>query len=198
MFRFIENMRRRRENAERLYAIVQLQARRPEFFLSHNVPDTVDGRFELILLHAFLFWNRSRGEGKEGAKLAQALFDAMFRDMERALRLIGVGDLGVPHHMRRMMKGFKGRAMAYREGLENPDDPEVMLGAISRNLFGTIEEITDDAPLYWFAAYIKRQAGYLAAQPWTDLAAGIISFEGTEHVEEIPKKSDDSRMAARG
>jgi cytochrome b pre-mRNA-processing protein 3 len=196
MFHLFAKRNERRETAKKLYQCVLTQARRPQFFLDHGVPDDVNGRFELTVLHAFLVWNRIRSEGKEGAKLAQVLFDAMFVDMERALRLIGVGDLSVPHHMKRMMRGFKGRSIAYREGLENPDDPEIMLAALSRNLFGTIEEITDDKDLRWFAAYARAQAGFLARQNWNDIAGGIISFEGTAHEQKDIQSLPDPRMAA--
>jgi cytochrome b pre-mRNA-processing protein 3 len=196
MLRLFVKGKERRETAKKLYQAVLTQARRPQFYVEHGVPDNVNGRFELTVLHAFLVWNRIRGEGREGALLAQALFDVMFVDMERALRLIGVGDLSVPHHMRRMMKGFKGRAMAYREGLENPDDPEIMLAALSRNLFGTLEEITDDKDLRWFADYARSHAGFLARQSWSEIAKGIISFEGTTHEQKDTQNPDDPRMAA--
>lgn len=196
MFRFLKTIRERRATAEKLYQTALAQARQPFFYKDHGVADSVDGRFELTVLHTFLVWNRIRGEGRDGAKLAQALFDVMFTDMERALRLMGVGDLGVPHHMRRMMRGFKGRALAYRNGLDNPDDPEVLLEALSRNLFGTVEEIKDDAPLRWFADYMKAQAGFLARQPWNDISKGIISFQGRADEQQNTKEPPDSRVAA--
>jgi cytochrome b pre-mRNA-processing protein 3 len=196
MLGFVKTIRKRQETAEKLYQAALAQARHPYFYADHGVPDTVTGRFEMTVLHAFLVWNRLRAEGPKGRKLAQALFDVMFIDMERALRLIGVGDLSVPHHMKRMMRGFKGRALAYRDGLENPDDPEVLLSALSRNLFGTIEEITDDAPLHWFAEYIRGKAGFLARQSWSAIAQGIVLFEGAVNEQENTENSAGPRMAA--
>jgi cytochrome b pre-mRNA-processing protein 3 len=192
---FFARIRQRRQAAQTLYQTALAQARLPVFYNDEAVPDTVTGRFELTALHVFLLWNRSRAEGRDGAKLAQALFDVMFIDMDRALRLIGVGDLSVPRHMRRMMKGFKGRALAYRDGLDNPDDPNVMLGALRRNLFGT-RAAADETRLRWFALYIKSQAAYLARQPWAALSRGLVSFESVTDEQENAKQSPDPRMVA--
>ena len=187
----------KRGAAKTLYRTAVEQGRAPIFYQSRGVADTVDGRFELTILHSFLVWNRVRSEGAEGERLAQALFDVQFRDMERALRLMGVGDLSIPHHIKRMMRGFKGRAIAYRDALENPDDPEVMLSALRRNLFGTVPDV-DGVQVRWFAGYMRAGAVRLAAQAWDDIRAGHISFEGLLDEQESSAAAADTRMVAEG
>jgi len=76
-----------------LYGAAVAAAREPWFYLSLGVPDTLDGRFDLIALHAFLLVHRLQDDSAPGPDLAQAVFDAMFSDMDNNLREIGVSDL---------------------------------------------------------------------------------------------------------
>jgi cytochrome b pre-mRNA-processing protein 3 len=170
MFGWMQKRKNRRKNAACLYEAVMTQARQPYFYAMRGVPDTVDGRFELILLHAFLIWTRLKSEGQEGAMLSQALFDVMFRDMDRALRNMGVGDLGVPHHIKRMMKAFHGRAMAYA-ALESRRE------ALRRNLFGTVASPKDD-DILWFINYINSNIDVLSQQ---NPVTGMIKFKEVEN-----------------
>ena len=92
-----------------LYGAVVAQARQVVFYRDLGVPDTVDGRFELIVLHMVLLLRRLNREGDDGAALRQALFDVLLDDMDRSLREMGVGDLGVGRRVKAMGKAFYGR-----------------------------------------------------------------------------------------
>jgi cytochrome b pre-mRNA-processing protein 3 len=127
----------RKQKARELYRRAATQALDPYFYARWGVPDTFDGRFEMLALHAALICRRLSLRGREEARLAQAFFDVMFRQMDRTLRERGVGDLSVPRHMKRMMRGFKGRAMAYDAGLRATHDPEMLRQALLRNIYGT-------------------------------------------------------------
>src|SRR5579862_3636229 len=124
-----------REAAVSAYRSVVEQARQPVFFVEYGVPDTVDGRFELICLHAFLYLHRLRRERPSSAALAQCFFDVMFADFDRSLREMGTGDLSVGREIKRMAQAFYGRISAYETGLAADD--AVLLPALARNLFGT-------------------------------------------------------------
>jgi cytochrome b pre-mRNA-processing protein 3 len=100
---------RHRDAALRLYHAIVAQARAPVFFAGFGVPDTFDGRFELIALHGYLVLNRLKAEGPRMAELAQELFDVMFADFDRGLREMGVGDLGVGRQVKTMAQAFYGR-----------------------------------------------------------------------------------------
>jgi cytochrome b pre-mRNA-processing protein 3 len=158
--------------AELAYRRVVEQARRPQFFALLGVPDTLDGRFELICLHAFLFLRRIKREAAPAAALGQRFYDTMFGDFDRSLREIGTGDLSVGRQIRRMAEGFHGRIKAYEDGLAGDD--AVLQAALSRNLFGTAQ--TDFEQISRIAAYVRHEAGHLAGQPAAALLAGDIVF----------------------
>jgi cytochrome b pre-mRNA-processing protein 3 len=155
-----------------LYHGIVGQARRPGFFAVYGVPDTLDGRFELIALHGFLVLSRLKQEHARTAKLAQELFDIFFADMDRALRELGVGDLAVGKHVKRMATAFYGRIVSYERGLAADD---TALGeALGRNLFGTVPARAAD--LAALSVYVRRGSESLAVQPIDDLMAGIVHF----------------------
>lgn len=164
---------RHRDIALRLYESIVGQAREPAFFTDLGVPDTFDGRFELVALHGFLVLNRLKAAGPQAAGLAQELFDVMFLDFDRSLREMGVGDLGVGRHIKTMAQGFYGRVDVYDAGLL-ATDAAPLAEALRRNLYGTAspEESHVDA----MAAYLRRSAEFIAAQPIAGLVAGKVLF----------------------
>lgn len=159
--------------AERAYSRVVAQARQPGFFLHGGVPDTLDGRFELICLHAFLYLHRLKGEQPRAARHGRRFAAAMFGDFDRSLREMGTGDLSVGREVKRMAAAFYGRFAAYEEGLAAGDT--VLRPALARNLFGTTTP--DPAQLAAMAAYVRRQAEALRRQDAGALLAGDVAFD---------------------
>ena len=106
----------------------------PWFYRALGVPDTLDGRFDLIALHAFLLIHRLQDAAEPGPALAQAVFDAMFSDMDNNLREIGVSDLSVGKRMRAMWEAFHGRAKAYATAIEAADRA-ALEAALARNVW---------------------------------------------------------------
>lgn len=158
--------------ARALYDAVVAQARRPAFYQSGGVPDTVDGRFDLIALHAFLVMRRLKDEGQDARDLSQSLFDIMFADMDQSLREMGVGDMGVGPKVKRMAKAFYGRVAAYDQGLAEGD--AVLAAALRRNLFRKTEPM--EAQVAAVAAYMRREDAALAAQELAALMDGRVVF----------------------
>ncbi len=109
------------------------EARDPLWYSHYAVPDTFDGRFEVAVLALFL---RLYGN----ATLSQPAFDAFFRQMALTLREMGIGDLSVPRHMKRMMNGFNGRVRAYWQAAD-AGDAEAFAAALTRNVYGTMPDI---------------------------------------------------------
>ena len=166
---------RRREHvrtAERLYARIVTQARTPAFYLDLGVPDTLDGRFEMVALHAFLVIRRLSGGSDPAAQVAQALFDAMFADMDRSLREMGVGDLGVGRRVKKMASAFLGRSAAYEAGLAPGEDG--LAAALRRNVYGTVS--ASEKEVAALTAYVRAQAARLEAQVVRDLLSGQLEF----------------------
>jgi cytochrome b pre-mRNA-processing protein 3 len=161
-----------RDAAELAYRRVVEQARQPLFYAGFGVPDTLDGRFELICLHAFLYLHRLKAERPQASAPAQAFFDAMFTDLDRALRELGTSDLRIGKEIKRMAQGFYGRIRAYEEGIAADD--AVLGAAVARNLFGTVAK-----PAVHLGAvirYVRRVADDLGSQSAADLIAGCVRF----------------------
>ena len=102
-----------------------------------GVPDTMDGRFDLIALYAFLVIRRLRAMDAPGPDIAQGVFDAMFSDMDRNLSELGVSDLAVGKRVRAMWEAFHGRAVAYEAALEGAgaDGGAALAAALERNVW---------------------------------------------------------------
>ena len=128
----------REKREKRLYEAIVAAARHPRFYENMGVADTIDGRFEMIVLHLFLVLNRLKGEGVED--LRQNLTDEFFNDMDRSLREIGVSDVAVGKKVRKIAESYFGRVTAYDRALSS--GPKILEEAISRNVYpdGASEE----------------------------------------------------------
>jgi cytochrome b pre-mRNA-processing protein 3 len=157
-FAWLGRRRQREEMVDALYAKAVAQARLPVFYAERGVPDTVDGRFDLLVLHVFLLLHRLGGEGRETKALSQGLFDLMFADMDRSLREMGVSDMSVGKRVKEMARAFYGRIDAYEPALA---DLPKLEEALARNLYRGAE--VKPASLAAMATYIQKQVAALAA-----------------------------------
>ena len=182
-----------------LYGTIVAQARMPCFYQDYAVADTVNGRFDLIVLHLSLVLDRLTGTSASEPRMPpahlrrlrrrdtneraagepalrelwQGLFDHFCRDMDHNLREMGVSDLKVPKEMRRMGEAFYGRAQAYRAALAATDEG-ALVEAVARNIYGGAPA-APDAP-HRLAVYMKEAVRHLAAQDANALAAGTLHF----------------------
>src|SRR5712691_9015016 len=117
-----------------LYGTIVAQARSPIFYSGYGVPDTVSGRFDMIVLHMVRFLRRLKRESKPVQALGQDVFNLFCRDMDDNFREMGVGDLAVPKQMRKVGEAFYGRAQAYEAALAGDDT--ALVSALTRNVFG--------------------------------------------------------------
>ena len=147
--------------AAALYARTAERARDPVLFEACGIPDTLDGRFDSLALHAALTIDRLRRE-PDGEVLAQAFFDAMFRHLDLTLREIGVQDLGVGRRIKIMAEGLHGRALAYREALAGT--PLQLLEVLRRNAYGGRPPV-DDQAVERLASHVRQFAAWLAETP---------------------------------
>ena len=158
------------EQPEALHAALLAQARHPAFY-EGGVPDTFEGRFDLLLLHLVLLLGRLR-EDEVTRALAQDVFDLFFREMDRALREMGVGDLSVPRRVHDMAEAFYGRARAYDAALGTPGN-EALEAALARNVFAGAGDGEAPARL---AGYARAAVETLAALPREEFLAGRLRF----------------------
>lgn len=158
--------------ARAVYAGILEHIRKPEFYTMYAVPDTFDGRFDLMLVHVFLAIDgATRGAGTQAQAFNQALFDTVFADMDQTLREMGIGDMGIPKHMRRMMKAFNGRMHAYDAGLREGALKE----ALSRNLYGTLRN-PPPCEVENMALYMQDSVSRLQKQGAEAIMCGAVSF----------------------
>ncbi|PZQ44707.1 MAG: ubiquinol-cytochrome C chaperone [Micavibrio aeruginosavorus] len=143
MMQWFQKRQDRKEAAAALYDAALARSRDPAYYRTFGVADTIDGRFDLLCLHTILLMDRLFMAGPEGRKLSQALFDKMFKMTALGLRESGVGDVGIPKHMQKMMKAFNGRAQSYHDALV-VDDDAALRHALARNLYRQPEG--EDAP----------------------------------------------------
>lgn len=168
-----------RSRAERrgyeLYGEAVRAARSPLYYAELGVPDTLDGRFDMVGLHAYLLI-RHLTLRPDGQPTAQAIFDAMFNDMDVNLREMGVGDLSVGKKVRVMWEAFHGRAQAYSEALK--DGRAALALALSRNLWPDAEQPPDAADA--LAGLVIAQDAALSRCDLKGWAPGMALFQSPE------------------
>lgn len=135
-----------------LYERIVAKARAPHWYQDGNVPDDLDGRFEMIAAMLSLVLIRlesDEAQADKGVFLTEIFVD----DMDGQLREIGIGDMLVGKHIGKMMAALGGRLTAYREGLAN--DAE-MGGAISRNIFAG--EAANDSAVDYLCKMLREES----------------------------------------
>ncbi len=120
-----------RGTIEAIYGMIVTQAREPAFYRESGVPDTVNGRFDMLLLHLWIVLQRLKS-AEGGKELSQALFDHFCIDMDDNLREMGIGDLTVPKRMQAFGEAFYGRAAAYDRAVA--ESSEALAQALCKNI----------------------------------------------------------------
>ena len=170
-FDFLQRAAHERAGYE-LYGAAVAAAREPCLYTELGVPDTLDGRFDLVGLHVFLLIRRLTLLPPPGDALAQAVFDAMFADMDVNLREMGVGDLSVGKRVKAMWEALHGRAVAYQRAMD-ADDPVALAAALARNVW---RGAPPPGAEHRLARLVQAQAAHLAGQTLAALAAGRAGF----------------------
>jgi cytochrome b pre-mRNA-processing protein 3 len=171
-------------NIHALYGAIVAQARTPAFYTAYGVPDTLDGRFELIVLHLVLVLARlgrpnaaaPASPSHSGRTIGQRLFDEFCRDLDGNLREMGVGDLAVPREMRRFGEAFYGRQASYTAAFAGAADRELEK-AFARNIFAIGGVDVRAARL---ARYARAAASRLDSEDEGAIVAGKAVFPGPE------------------
>jgi cytochrome b pre-mRNA-processing protein 3 len=168
----LRSLKRRAEfqrKAGEIYGAIVTQARQPAFYARLGIPDTPNGRYEMVVVHLFLVLDRLRGEGVAADTVAQRLVDSFVSDMDDALRELGTGDTGVPRRVKRAAAGFYERGKAYREGIAAGGRSLEL--ALARYLAGTADAGIDE-----LASYMRAAAAALAREQTADLIGGRAAF----------------------
>ncbi len=172
------SFRRRRSSPNRaliarLCADSVAVVRRPAFYLDYGVPDTFEGRFELLALHAGLVLRRLNRAEAPGPAVAQDLVDGVFANLEADLREAGVGDVTVPKRMKKLAEAFLGRSAAYDAALRGDGS---LTAAVSRNVYAGGGLDTTRAHAARMTRYVELTAERLDAAPLAQCLAGPLPF----------------------
>lgn len=153
------------------------QSRLPVFYTRFGVPDTLDGRFDLLVLHTALVLIRLKGAKGESEAFSQGLFDTLFTDMDQSLREIGVSDISIGKKVKEMGRAFYGRLEAYEAALQAPvgEREDALSRALLRNLYRG--ESAAEAHTGEMAGYVRAQAAYLDGRSEELITAGDIGFQ---------------------
>ena len=145
------------------YRQIAERARHPILFTRYGVPDTIDGRFEMLCLHAYAVFHGLKGKGADAEALSQAVYDAMFADLDGSLRELGAADLGVGKRIKAMTEALNGRIQAYDRDAE-------LEQAIRRNVYGTV--VPGDEQVRLMANYLRAIRSALARASFQSLCDG--------------------------
>ena len=172
------------DTAYTAYASIVRQSRLPAFYTGFAVPDTLDGRFDMIVMHVVLYTKRLFGESAEGESFGQLVFDLFIKDMDHSLRERGIGDMSIARKMKHVGESYYGREKAYRTALE-AGDAQALAEAISRNLF---TEDPNPVAARALATYMIKADEDLQGQALSELAGDSIQWpdpmnvlDGTEN-----------------
>ena len=187
IWRHLKGRARRREAARRLYTAAVRQARDPALYTAGGVADTLDGRFDLIVLHVVPLMRRLRQCDQAGRQLSQALFDVMFDDMDQSLREMGVGDLRVGKRVKQMARAFYGRALAYDHAFDRApgaDRRRAIAAALERNVYN--DDPPPDARLQAMAGYVETLLDALDGQSPAALLGGAVDLPPVPPLDTAP------------
>ena len=179
LFKFFKNQDT--DSINRLYLSTVEQARHQYFYQVLTVPDSIDGRFDLIVLHVVVILNRLKDGNYQVALFAKRFLNYFFLDMDRNLRELGVSDLSVPKKMKKMAEAFYGRQVAYSTPLLN-NDLDALTLAIDRNIFPG-QDVNSQTK--FLARYLFTATRKLAEQSTKDLLLGKVSWPNPEQIEEV-------------
>ena len=174
MFSFLAKRRGEREVATRIYAACLAAARRPELYLSYGVPDTLQGRFEMVAFSLFPVLNRLMREPGDDSDLARLVSECFVDDMDGTFREMGLSDTVVPKRMKTLYSSFAGRTTAYREA---KGDERALARAVARNVFPGEPE---DGRAEVLAAYLTAAVAAVSAADLSQLRRGEIPFPPLE------------------
>lgn len=164
----------KRRQAETLYAAVVAMVRQPDWYVRGRVPDTVDGRFDVLALALSTVFARLHKEGEAGVPLTKGLLELFVDDMDNALREMGVGDLSVGKQVQKMVEALNGRQQAYRTALAE-SDAAALRAALVRNVYRG--EDPGPKALDWLEERIRALDARLSALSLDNLKRGQIGEE---------------------
>ena len=158
---------------EQLRGEIVAAARRPALYEALAAPDRLDGRFELLTLHAGLVLRRLVAIGGLADHVAQDLVNSLFLHFDDTLREMAFSDIAVSKRLKRMREAFYGRNAAYAAALDSGSRPD-LAAALARNVYGGGRDGAAKAGA--LASYVAALDTALAATPIEDFISGQFRY----------------------
>ncbi|MFN3868596.1 MAG: ubiquinol-cytochrome C chaperone family protein [Hyphomicrobiaceae bacterium] len=173
MLSWIRAQNDKSRKATELYGAVVAQARSPRFYDGLGVPDTLAGRYEMIVAVLFQVLERLKGQPGEVDEVARKALESLFTDVDDQMREIGIGDLSVPRKVKRAAAGFYERSLAYRAALDAGDEA-ALAAALARfiDTAGGDPAAADVARRLPLARHMLAQRDRLSVAALDDVLAG--------------------------
>lgn len=175
MFRWFAGRAARKEAAEKIYDAIVAQSRYPAFYIRCGVPDTLSGRFDMLVIHMFVVLQILKLGGREGQLLAQEIVEAFIREMDTMVRDLGVSDRNVPKEVRKIAQLFYGQLLAYATALQR-NDGKVLANEVWKSFQSA--EGAGNAPIAAdsISNYIRQSIKSIQEMPLNMLLQGNIRF----------------------
>ncbi len=173
MFRWFGERAARKEAAEKIYDAIVAQSRNPAFYLRFGVPDTLSGRFDMLVIHMFMVLQNLRLAGKEGELLGREVVEAFIREMDSMVRDLGVSEDQVPAEVRRIAGLFYGQILIYAQAAEK-EDTAALAEAVWKSFRSGNPNTQVNAQAV--AEYIITALHTVRETPLTHLLQGFLGF----------------------
>ncbi|MEX0298231.1 MAG: ubiquinol-cytochrome C chaperone family protein [Kordiimonas sp.] len=190
MFKFFRARRAEKQIAYSLYTKLVEQARHPAFYSEYDVEDSIEGRFDMILLHLFLVDDRLEQAGEQYTGLRRNMHEAMVTDLDRSFREIGVGDMSVGKEMKKVGNAWLGRHTAYAAAFTAVEAGDALTEALAKNVYGGDENVPADK----LALYMLKARKLLALADTETLVEGKIVFP-VPSLAEIEKTNNEKAVS---
>jgi cytochrome b pre-mRNA-processing protein 3 len=176
----LQQWRDRRQKARSLYGSIVTRARSRALYAEWGVPDTAEGRFEMIALHLVLVLDRLARAGDAGHRLGQAVTETFVADLDDSLREMAVGDLAVPRQVKRSVAALHDRFVAYRAALNAPDDAALAAALLDRLAGRGATEGARSLEASRFCGYVRAAKHNLDRSPDIEVLAGRVAWPQIE------------------
>jgi cytochrome b pre-mRNA-processing protein 3 len=175
MFRWFAGRAARKEAAEKIYDAIVAQSRNPNFYIRCGVPDTLSGRFDMLVIHMFVVLQILKLGGREGQLLAQEIVEAFIREMDTMVRDLGVSDRNVPKEVRKIAQLFYGQLLAYSTALQR-NDSKGLASEVWKSFQSADGASQQPVASDSLATYIQQSIKAIQEMPLNMLLQGNIRF----------------------
>ena len=150
---YVITKHQKRDLIDSFYQKIVDVSRNKVFYTKLKIPDTLDGRYDLLALFSIILTFSLSRLGEKGIELSQILFDKIFLDLDLSLRELGAGDAGVHIKIKNMIRAYMGRQKAYCDCFEK-DNYIKLEKSIIRNIFRNVDKYDNEPKL--LVKYCKK------------------------------------------